>query len=136
MLTSLMLLPPAVSSVAWTYRCLSEILEVKFLKQNCVLNDKSYLFLWAYSWIMQSAGGLLSVKFSLRLVSWLAAIWMLFFCIQSMMFSFCLRQLQFSWRILRCVFVSRESLPCICFYCLALRAALTLKFVVPLLYGL
>ena len=67
-------------------------LELKFLTQSCLLNDKFYpppMFLTValFSWIKQLPGGLLRVDFSMRLVAWTAANWMLSFCIQFMMLS-------------------------------------------------
>ena len=65
----------------------------KFLKQNCVLNDKSnpstfacfFVPIFVYYAVIRWSFG---ADFSLRLVSWMAAICMLFFCNQSMMSSF------------------------------------------------
>ena len=84
-------------------------LELKFLKPNCVLNDQSYpstFFSFFRPTFLDYAVArcFLRVEFSLRLVSWMAANWILFLCIRSMMLSsFCLRPLKLSCRILRFV---------------------------------
>ena len=115
-------------------------LEVKFLKRNCVLNNKSYPSTFAsffgpifldYAVARWFFEGGFFIEVGRLDGSYLD----IFFCIHPMMSSFCLRPLQFSWRILRCVVLSGKTLPCLCCYCLAPREALTVEIVAPLLYG-
>ena len=103
-------------------------LEFRSLKQNCVLNDKSYNSTFASFFgpiflDSAAASGLLRLLFSLRLVCWMTTIWMLSLCIQSMTITIQLKNLEM------CVVVRGEtalyllllSLLCICFNLSAMR---------------